>query len=77
MIPNHMTVINQPYDNSLDKLIERKEEESFGDIEPFYGLVIKTPAPVALRAKLCTIQATPPKDVYDILKVLIKLYAVH
>jgi len=43
MIPNHMTVINQPYDNSLDKLIERREEERFGDIELFYGRVIKTP----------------------------------
>jgi len=42
MIPNHMTVINQPYDNSLDKLIERREEERFGDIELFYGRVIKT-----------------------------------
>jgi hypothetical protein len=75
MIPNHMTVINQPYDNSLDKLIERREEERFGDIELFYGRHKNTPVPP--RAKLCTIQSTPPKDVYDILKVLTKLYAVH
>jgi hypothetical protein len=42
MILYHMTVINQPYDNSLDKLIERGEEERFGDIVLFYGRDIKT-----------------------------------
>lgn len=76
MIPNHMTVINQPYDNSLDKLLERRVEERFWDIVLFYGRFIKTLL-YFLRAKLYTTQATPLKDVYDILKVLIKLYAVH
>lgn len=70
MIPNHMTVINQPYDNSLDKLIERREEERFGDIELFYGLVIKTP--LYLLGPRQAIEGS-----VDILNVLTKLYAVH
>jgi hypothetical protein len=42
MIPNHMTVINQPYDNSLDKLIERRKEEKLGDAKQFYERFITT-----------------------------------
>ena len=68
MIPNHMTVINQPYDNSLDKLIERREKEKLGDAKPFYERFITT--------RLFLVLATPCSLLHNTSHAIEKMHSI-